>query len=63
MWDSPSAVAGEEYHLSPVLNDLRGRRPHHSGAGLLRPVIPAMCATISLAIGTPDPKKVYERAS
>ena len=57
MWDSPSVVAGEEGRSSPVPNDLRGRRPHHSGAGLLRPVIPATCATVSLDTGTAAPVK------
>ena len=55
MWDSPSVVAGEEGRSSPVPNDLRGRRPHHSGAGLLRPVIPATCATVSLGWYTAAP--------
>ena len=63
MWDSPSVVAGEEGLSSPVPNDLRGRHPHHSGAGLLWPVIPATCATVSLVIGTAAPKKVYRIAS
>ena len=57
MWDSPSVVAGEEGRSSPVPNDRRGRRPHHSGAGLLRPVIPATCATVSLVTGTAAPEK------
>ncbi len=57
MWDSPSVVAGEEGRSSPVPNDLRGRRPHHSGAGLLRPVIPATCATVSLTTDTVAPEK------
>ena len=57
MWDSPSVVAGEEGCSSPVPNDLRGRHPHHSGAGLLRPVIPATCATVSLVTGTAAPEK------
>ena len=57
MWDSPSIVAEEEGCSSPVPNDLQGRYPHHSGAGLLRPVIPATCATVSLGIGTAGPRK------
>ena len=57
MWDSPSVVAGEEGCSSPVPNDLRGRRPHRSGAGLLRPVMTATCATVSLVIGTAAPEK------
>ena len=57
MWDSPSVVAGEEGCSSPVPNDRRGRRPHHSGAGLLRPVIPATCATVSLDTGMVPPGK------
>ncbi len=57
MWDSPSVVAGKEGRSSPVPNDLRGRRPHHSGAGLLRPVIPATCATVSLTTDTVAPEK------
>jgi hypothetical protein len=63
MWDSPSVVAGEEGHSSPVPNDLRGRCPHHSGAGLLRPVIPATCATVSLVAGMVSSKKSYRMAS
>lgn len=51
MLDSPSFVAGEEGCSSPVPSDRRGRCPHHSGAGLLRPVIPATCATVSLDTG------------
>ena len=57
MWDSPSVVAGEEGRSSPVPNDLRGRHPHHSGAGLLRPVIPATCATVSLVFDSMAPEK------
>jgi len=63
MWDSPSVVAGKESCFSPVPNDLQGRHPHHSGAGLLRPVIPTTCATVSLIIGTAAPEKVYRVAS
>jgi hypothetical protein len=47
LWDSPSTIAREEGCSSPVSNDRPGRRPHHSGAGLLRPVIPPTCATVS----------------
>ena len=57
MWDSPSVVAGEEGRSSPIPNDRRGRHPHHSGAGLLRPVIPATCATVSLVICRAAPGK------
>ena len=57
MWASPAVVAGEEGRSSPVPNDRRGRRPHHSGAGLLRPVIPATCATVSLVICRAAPGK------
>jgi hypothetical protein len=63
MWDSPSVVAGEEGHSSPVPNDLRGRCPHHSGAGLLRPVIPATCATVSLVAGMVAQKSVSDGES
>ena len=63
MWDSPSVVAGEKGRSSPVPNDLRGRRPHQSGAGLLRPVIPTTCATVSPWQHTIAPKKVYRVAS
>ena len=63
MWDSPSVVAGGEGHSPPVPNDRRGRHPHHSGAGLLRPVIPATCATVSLDTTMMVPKKVYRIAS
>jgi hypothetical protein len=63
MWDSPSVVAGEERHSSPVPNDLRGRCPHHSGAGLLRPVIPATCATVSLVAGMVAQKSVSDGES
>ena len=52
MWDSPLVVVGEEGHFSPVANDLRGRHRHRSGGGLLGPVIPATCATVSSIIGT-----------
>ena len=55
MWDSPSVVAGEEGRSSPVPNDRRGRRPHHSGVGLLGPVIPPTCATVSLSWYTAAP--------
>ncbi len=57
MLDSPSVVAGEEGRSSPVPNDGRGRRPHHPGAGLLRLVIPATCATVSLDNGMVAPDK------
>ena len=57
MWDSPSVVAEEEGHSSPVSNGRRGRRPHRSAAGLLRPVIPATCATVSLDVVTMVPGK------
>jgi hypothetical protein len=57
MWDSPSFVAGEEGCSSPVPSDRRGRCPHHSGAGLLRPVIPATCATVSLDTDTAAPEE------
>ena len=45
------SVAGEEARPSPIPNDRRGRRPRQSGAGLLRPVRPATCATVSLDTG------------
>ena len=50
-------TANKVKEFAGVRNDLRGRRPHHSGAGLLRPVIPATCATVSLITGTAAPER------
>lgn len=52
-----------EGRSSPGPNDLRGQCSHHSGAGRLRPVIPAACATVSVITDVLACKEAYRMVS